>query len=41
VAWYLQREGLKVRGLMEACRELGIETSLPDEVEDWEEIEKI
>ena len=41
VAWYLQQEGLKVlvsTGLMETCRELGIETRFPDEVkEDWSE----
>lgn len=40
VAWYLQQEGLKVlvatrdQELMEACRELGIEARLPDEVEE-------
>jgi len=44
VAWYLQREGLKVlvatrdRELMEACRELGIKASLPEDArEDWVE----
>ena len=43
VAWYLQREGLKVlvatrdRELIEACWELGIEACLPENAgEDWE-----